>query len=87
MLFMYIYPCCKWIIIIYLKFLPAHWISTKFGMKVMLLETIQTLCVYDCLKSCKAIVVVTPGPIVPYVVVTPGPIVPYAEIRWGTDCK
>jgi hypothetical protein len=60
----------------YLKFLPACWISTKFGMKVMLLETIQTLCVYDCLKSCKSIVVVTLGP-----------WVPHAEIIYGTDCK
>ena len=72
MLFMYMHPCCTWIITIYLKFLPAHWISTKFGMKVMLLETIQTLCVYDCLTSCKAIAVVMLGP-----------LVPYTEIRWG----
>jgi hypothetical protein len=66
MRFMSMHPCCTWNIIIYLKFLPAHWISTKFGMQVMLLETIQTLCVYDYLKSCKAIVEVMLGPLLPY---------------------
>ena len=67
MLFMYVYPCCTWIIVIYLNFLPAHWISIKFGMKVMLMETIQTLCAYDCLKSCSVIVVVMLSPLLPYV--------------------
>jgi hypothetical protein len=34
--FPHMHPCSTWIIVIYLKFLQARWISTKFGMKAML---------------------------------------------------